>query len=236
MTYGDGAGNAQPLTSIDVAGHEMSHGVTENTAGLIYTRRRGRPQRGDVRHLRHRRRVLRQQPARPGRLPHRREDQHQRQRHAAALHGQAEQGRRVTRTAGRPTLGARPALLLGPAEPLVLPGLRGQRRQDHQRRLLQQPHLRRLAPSPAPAATTSRRSGTARCPRSSRPAATTPARATAPSPRPSSCTARPAQPAPRSRRPSPPSRSRPAPSRGGTHPAAHRRQPAAEPAASSPAR
>ena len=33
MTYGDGAGNASPLTAIDVAGHEMSHGVTENTAG-----------------------------------------------------------------------------------------------------------------------------------------------------------------------------------------------------------
>jgi Zn-dependent metalloprotease len=37
MTYGDGAGNAKPLTSIDVAAHEMSHGVTENTAGLVYT-------------------------------------------------------------------------------------------------------------------------------------------------------------------------------------------------------
>ncbi len=37
MTYGDGAGNAKPLTSIDVAAHEMSHGVTENTAGLIYS-------------------------------------------------------------------------------------------------------------------------------------------------------------------------------------------------------
>ena len=37
MTYGDGAGNAHPLTSLDVAGHEMSHGVTENTAGLDYT-------------------------------------------------------------------------------------------------------------------------------------------------------------------------------------------------------
>ena len=36
MTYGDGAGNAKPLTSIDVAAHEMSHGVTENTAGLAY--------------------------------------------------------------------------------------------------------------------------------------------------------------------------------------------------------
>ncbi|WP_238176465.1 M4 family metallopeptidase [Kribbella albertanoniae] len=37
MTYGDGAGNARPLTSIDVAGHEMSHGVTEATANLNYS-------------------------------------------------------------------------------------------------------------------------------------------------------------------------------------------------------
>jgi len=36
MTYGDGAGNAKPLTELDVAGHEMSHGVTENTANLNY--------------------------------------------------------------------------------------------------------------------------------------------------------------------------------------------------------
>ncbi|MFF1417168.1 M4 family metallopeptidase [Streptomyces sp. NPDC058280] len=37
MTYGDGTGNAKPLTSIDVAAHEMSHGVTANTAGLVYS-------------------------------------------------------------------------------------------------------------------------------------------------------------------------------------------------------
>ncbi|MGW2020035.1 M4 family metallopeptidase [Streptomyces sp. NPDC001927] len=37
MTYGDGAGNTKPLTSIDVAAHEMSHGVTSNTAGLVYS-------------------------------------------------------------------------------------------------------------------------------------------------------------------------------------------------------
>ncbi|TPG19066.1 M4 family peptidase [Pedococcus bigeumensis] len=37
MSYGDGAGNAAPLTEIDVAGHEMSHGVTENTAALVYS-------------------------------------------------------------------------------------------------------------------------------------------------------------------------------------------------------
>ncbi|MFF9207039.1 MULTISPECIES: M4 family metallopeptidase [unclassified Streptomyces] len=37
MTYGDGSGNADPLTSLDVAGHEMSHGVTSATAGLNYS-------------------------------------------------------------------------------------------------------------------------------------------------------------------------------------------------------
>ena len=34
MTYGDGAGNTSPVVELDVSGHEMSHGVTENTAGL----------------------------------------------------------------------------------------------------------------------------------------------------------------------------------------------------------
>jgi Zn-dependent metalloprotease len=37
MTYGDGSGNADPLTALDVAGHEMSHGVTAATAGLNYS-------------------------------------------------------------------------------------------------------------------------------------------------------------------------------------------------------
>ncbi|MFC4646295.1 M4 family metallopeptidase [Streptomyces sp. NPDC002920] len=37
MTYGDGSGSTHALTSLDVAGHEMSHGVTSNTAGLDYS-------------------------------------------------------------------------------------------------------------------------------------------------------------------------------------------------------
>ncbi|MFI5894028.1 M4 family metallopeptidase [Actinoplanes sp. NPDC051513] len=39
MTYGDGTGNAKPLVALDVAGHEMSHGVTENVVpgGLTYS-------------------------------------------------------------------------------------------------------------------------------------------------------------------------------------------------------
>ncbi|MFF4363732.1 M4 family metallopeptidase [Streptomyces sp. NPDC001604] len=41
MTYGDGSGNTHPLTSLDVAGHEMSHGLTAATAGLKYSRESG---------------------------------------------------------------------------------------------------------------------------------------------------------------------------------------------------
>ena len=43
MTYGDGSGNARPLVAIDVAGHEMSHGVTENVVpgGLTYSSESG---------------------------------------------------------------------------------------------------------------------------------------------------------------------------------------------------
>ncbi|MET8008395.1 M4 family metallopeptidase [Streptomyces sp. NPDC005271] len=37
MTYGDGSGNAKPLTSLDVAAHEMTHGVTAATANLTYS-------------------------------------------------------------------------------------------------------------------------------------------------------------------------------------------------------
>ena len=39
MTYGDGSGNSKPLVALDVAGHEMSHGVTEAvvSGGLTYS-------------------------------------------------------------------------------------------------------------------------------------------------------------------------------------------------------
>jgi Zn-dependent metalloprotease len=38
MTYGDGDGNVlSPLVSLDVAGHEMSHGVTARTSNLSYS-------------------------------------------------------------------------------------------------------------------------------------------------------------------------------------------------------
>ncbi|MFE3500656.1 M4 family metallopeptidase [Kitasatospora sp. NPDC059160] len=37
MSYGDGNNNSAPLTELDVAGHEMSHGVTAATANLNYS-------------------------------------------------------------------------------------------------------------------------------------------------------------------------------------------------------
>jgi Zn-dependent metalloprotease len=42
MTYGDGDGiSFSPLVSLDVAGHEMTHGVTSAVSGLIYTKQSG---------------------------------------------------------------------------------------------------------------------------------------------------------------------------------------------------
>ncbi|KGN38542.1 M4 family metallopeptidase [Knoellia subterranea] len=42
MTYGDGDGSSfGPLVSLDVAGHEMSHGVIENSANLTYSKESG---------------------------------------------------------------------------------------------------------------------------------------------------------------------------------------------------
>ncbi|WP_438828531.1 M4 family metallopeptidase [Streptomyces hesseae] len=37
MTYGDGENDSHPLTALDVAAHEMSHGVTAATANLRYS-------------------------------------------------------------------------------------------------------------------------------------------------------------------------------------------------------
>lgn len=37
MTYGDGRSNDRPVAELDIAGHEMTHGVTSATAGLVYS-------------------------------------------------------------------------------------------------------------------------------------------------------------------------------------------------------
>lgn len=42
MTYGDGDGSTfTPLTTLDICGHELTHGVTEFSAGLIYANEPG---------------------------------------------------------------------------------------------------------------------------------------------------------------------------------------------------
>lgn len=41
MVYGDGNGNQTPLTAVDIGGHEMTHGVTERSAGLAYQNESG---------------------------------------------------------------------------------------------------------------------------------------------------------------------------------------------------
>jgi thermolysin len=42
MTYGDGDGTTfSPLVTLDICGHEMTHGITERTAGLVYSGQSG---------------------------------------------------------------------------------------------------------------------------------------------------------------------------------------------------
>lgn len=41
MTYGDGNATYSPLTSLDIGGHEVTHGLTEFTANLIYSYQSG---------------------------------------------------------------------------------------------------------------------------------------------------------------------------------------------------
>jgi Zn-dependent metalloprotease len=37
MTYGDGGGSYTPLTTLDICGHEVTHGLTTNTSSLVYS-------------------------------------------------------------------------------------------------------------------------------------------------------------------------------------------------------
>ena len=146
MTYGDGAGNTHPLIELDVAGHEMSHGVTENTAGLNYTGDAGGLNEATVRHLRHRRRVLRQQrqPTPGDYLIGEKIDINGNGTPLRYMDKPSKDGGAQGLLVLQPRQ-PRPALLLGPAEPLVLPGLRGLGRQDHQRR-----HRTTARPATAP--------------------------------------------------------------------------------------
>jgi len=41
VTFGDGNGNNEPLVTLDIVGHELTHGVTEFSANLIYVNESG---------------------------------------------------------------------------------------------------------------------------------------------------------------------------------------------------
>lgn len=41
VLYSDGVGTSTPLTSLEIVGHELSHGVTQHTSGLIYAKEPG---------------------------------------------------------------------------------------------------------------------------------------------------------------------------------------------------
>jgi len=41
MNYGDGSSTISPLTTLDIAGHEMAHGITSFSSGLIYQNESG---------------------------------------------------------------------------------------------------------------------------------------------------------------------------------------------------
>ena len=146
MRYGDGDGVSYgPLVSLDVAGHEMTHGVTIRTAGLTYRGESGGLNESTSDIFGTMVECYANNAGDPGDYLIGEEIRHSTRRQAAALHGPA-----VARTARRPGLlehdrrQPRRALLLGRRQPLLLPAVRGQRREDDQRRQLQQPDLQRL--------------------------------------------------------------------------------------------
>ena len=97
MTYGDGDGvEFGPLVSLDVAGHEMSHGVTEHSANLTYSGESGGLNESTSDIFGTTGRVLRGQRQRPGRLPDRRGVRPGQPRRLPP-DGQAEQRRLVVR-------------------------------------------------------------------------------------------------------------------------------------------
>ena len=72
MRYGDGDGVSYgPLVSLDVAGHEMTHGVTSATAGLAYRRESGGLNESTSDVMGTMVEFTAEHDRRPGRLPHR---------------------------------------------------------------------------------------------------------------------------------------------------------------------
>ena len=137
MAFGDGDGvNLKPLVALDVMGHEMSHGVTHATAGLIYSGESGGLNEANSDILGHDGGVLRQQSGAAAELLHRRSDVRQSGHpgRLAAFDVQAEHGQDLGRLLSGRFRSELPGLLqerqgralhLRRGEPLLLPARRG---------------------------------------------------------------------------------------------------------------
>ena len=98
MTFGDGNNgvHGNPFVALDVAGHEMSHGVTSRTAGLVYCGESGGLNEANSDIFGTMVEFYTNNPSDKPRLPDRREALRAQHRDAgAALHVQAQPGRRV---------------------------------------------------------------------------------------------------------------------------------------------
>ena len=110
MTFGDGDNGASiyPLVSLDVASHEMSHGVMSRTADLIYSGESGGLNEANSGHLRHHGGVLRQFGGGPGGLRDRRRAVPEQREHAQChpLDVQAQPRRCLVRLLCVPNIGS----------------------------------------------------------------------------------------------------------------------------------
>ena len=137
-------GSATPLTSLDVAGHEMTHGVTANTAGLRYSGESGGLNEATSDIFGTAVEFYANNANDPGdyligeKIDINGDGTPLRYMDKPSKDG-ASRGLLVLAASAEP----RRALLLGRGQPLLLPARRGQRRQDRQR-CRQQPDLRRL--------------------------------------------------------------------------------------------
>ncbi len=144
MTYGDGDGtNYGPLTSLDVAGHEMSHGVTENTAGLTYSGESGGLNEATSDIFGTMVEFYADNANDPG--DYLIGEEFDLKKHlGSAPHGQPGLRRQLAELLVEQRQERRRPLQLGHRQPLLLPAGRRVRRQDHRRRRTQLHDLQRL--------------------------------------------------------------------------------------------
>ncbi len=144
MTYGDGDGvEFGPLVSLDVAGHEMTHGVTEHTANLTYSGESGGLNESTSDIFGTMVEFYANNANDPG--DYLIGEEFDLANHAGFRRmDNPSSGRHVVRLLVAGVGNARRALLLGRRQPLLLPAGRRLGRQDDQRRRPQLADLQRL--------------------------------------------------------------------------------------------